>query len=861
MVYYCNALAAILNGNDTDGSLHFLEKPAKYGPLRLDFDLKLPPTDSLERVYTKRIVMKIIEICIEAIGEVADDDLEDGETEEEANKKYRCVLLEKSAPRLDSGVIKDGFHIHFPFFVVDAWTQEKIQKMVITEMIERRVWTKTPFSKCARDVLDTGVFHKTWLMYGSSKGEGFEPYMATKFYDEYSNSVTIKEFFEDELEGKKMGAKYYLPRFLSINGFDEPSRLKRDVIKEREHLVSSSRRFGNKISQKSKHQVEADLELIKRGKLMNMLSSDRAYHYDQWMEVGRMLFSVAQGTEAGLELWIEFSKRDMTKYSDGECEELWAKMKPNGYTIATLFWMAKNDSPDKYYEWRNSGLEACIKKCMEEPKPTEHDVAMVFVQKFGDRFLCANSRSKEWYEFYDHRWHEMDNGVQMRKMFPTDLYKIFERFKETQEGLVKDAESEKKAWLKESISRTRAIMSSLKTSAFQRKVLEQCEFELYNKDFLKKKDENVHLWVCENGVLDLKEGIFRDGKPDDYCTFSCGINYVEFTDDDEDVKTLNDFFGKVFVNENLRNYFLDNVCSIMEGGNPNKNFIIGTGCGSNGKSVTYLLLRAFSGDYCWTFPRELFIIGKGNSSGAARPELSAIRGRRLALVNELAKTDVVNIGVLKELTGNDVFFGRALYKEASEVKPQFKLFMHCNEPPKIPAHDDASWDRSSFLDFEAIFVLPRKLKKLPVPKEKSKQYKLKRFHADLSLADKMPRLAVAFLWMMFNRFKIYKQRGLVTPHEVTHANKIQRNKNDFYGLFMKERVEKTKDKSDFIKFTELADDFIDWYNDAFPQAREKFSKPSFETEISKKMGNPQKKGNCKGWYGYRLLPEEGEGYE
>ena len=45
----------------------------------------------------------------------------------------------------------------------------------------------------------------------------------------------------------------------------------------------------------------------------------------------------------------------------------------------------------------------------------------------------------------------------------------------------------------------------------------------YEKMVIEKFDENVNLLGFENGVIDLKNYEFRQGRPDDYITMSTGL--------------------------------------------------------------------------------------------------------------------------------------------------------------------------------------------------------------------------------------------------------------------------------------------------------------------------------------------------
>ena len=76
---------------------------------------------------------------------------------------------------------------------------------------------------------------------------------------------------------------------------------------------------------------------------------------------------------------------------------------------------------------------------------------------------------------------------------------------------------------------------------------------------------------------------------------------------------------------------------------------------------------------------------------------------RWCVLQEPDKRDTLNIGILKELSGNDTFFARGLYKEGKEITPMFKLAMICNKPPKVPHDDKATWNRIRVIPFEATF--------------------------------------------------------------------------------------------------------------------------------------------------------------
>lgn len=854
-------------GNDLrkgNYTMTFAEKPDTIGPFRIDMDLKLPAKDDHpRRYYTDKIIKRFIKIIHEVMeGYVDLTNVEEyDESVGEDYTPYKCVLLEKPDARVEEGILKDGFHLHFPFFFVDGWTNTKMCIEISKGMQAANLWKGTPFEE-QKDLLDSRASsYNTWMLYGSSKKKGATPYLATKYYDANIDEIKAKEFFEDEMLGRGSSVNYYLPDFLSIRGIKEVTPLKKEILDLRDAEIRSAKRKAALNSQIHTTDAQAAQELanLQQGDIMSMISPDRADKYEEWYRIGQALFTVSRGGQEGLEMWIDFSK-SWEHFKEGDCESHWLNMKENRWHIGWLMKCASIDSPERYKEWRNQGIDHLIKKCLEEPKPTEWDLAQLFHKVFEKRFVCAHSKTKEWYEFKNHRWRKLDGIMEVQRVLPTELIGIFIQYKV---GILKKLKKDiQNSALDIEEKKCGQVISHLKTNAFQKKVISQCEFLCHDPDFLLKKDENKSLWVCENGVLDLAEGVFRDGKPEDYCTYSCGLHYREYHSDDEEVKYLEKFFCEVFPNSNIRDYFLDNVCSVMEGGNPKKNFIIGTGSGSNGKSVTYALLWKMCGDYVGNFPQQLLLVGNSDSSGAARPDLATARGRRIMIVNELSKGDKINIRVLKELTGNDAFFARKLYGEPETIKPMFKLFMHTNDPPEMRGDDTPSWDRAAFVDFEAMFVLPTKLSDYPVAKTREQQFKEKRFHADETITGRLDDLAPAFLWMMFKRHKIYKTRPMVTPKEVTAATNRQRMKNDFYQQFVDERLQKVKptkeNKKPEMKLTDAWTVFQEWFRESHPQAMEKMNRENFRIELSKKIGKNKVKGTIKFWEGWQILEEDAD---
>ncbi len=761
-VLYCNAVKTGL-------VLTITEKPGNHFPLRVDFDFETTLKVGKKRQYTTKILKDIIRIYQEEIKNIIDP-------EYFKERMLSCIVLEKTAPRVERKeggkrkVVKDGFHLHFPRFICcKAMQDEYLREAVTKRMISENVWEGCKFNTSINDIIDKRISKHPWMLYGSTnyKGKHSEPYLYNlkwkHLYDHRLKRISLEKIFEHEMIGRTLDIVYYLPVFLSIKGHPHSTELKSKLyskISVINHKFQRKRKINKK---RTVEEVLADLKYIKDGEIMDMLSDDRADDYNEWMNVGWTLFCIGEGHGNALDMWIVFSRRS-EKFVDGECEHQWNTMYLRGKTMGSLLYMAKQDNPEEYHSFKETDTRSLIFASLREPKPTEYDVAMVLCSMYKDRFICADSKKDLWYEFYQHRWHEMDDGIAIKNLLVTEIIKKYNDMKIEIYIRMQSGDATKKE--KTQVDRCRAIVSELKKCAFHDRVIKMCKLRMYNPDFSKKRDENRLLLGCENGVIDLEVYAFRDGRPDDYITMSTGIHFQKYNKNDYEVRELDDFLLKVFPNKNRREYFLDFMSSCMEGGNVNKRFLVGTGGGDNGKSITFILLEIAFGEYFGKFPRESLMRGGPNNGASAKPELARVRGKRIMAAQEIGKTYKLDIGFLKEITGNDSFFVRTLFEKGAELRPQFTLIMQCNDPPSIPGNDDATWSRIRKLLFEAKFVKPQDLYKWPVPTSFKEQLRTKRFRADPNFSDILPDLAPVLLWKLFDRFETYKSTGLMEPKEV-----------------------------------------------------------------------------------------------
>ena len=298
----------------------------------------------------------------------------------------------------------------------------------------------------------------------------------------------------------------------------------------------------------------------------------------------------------------------------------------------------------------------------------------------------------------------MEEGVYLRQKISNELWDTYnKKFQEYYKKWIEARDKGDQAKYKVKSDQVVKIMKNLKTTPFKTNVMKESMEVFYDAKFNKKIDANPWLIGFQNGVYDLKTNIFRDGNPSDYISMKMAVEYDEMMcETDACVCEVYDFLAKIFPDKSIRKYFLDISSDIFVGGNQNKIIQFWSGEGDNGKSITQILFEKMLGDYSIKLPTSL-ITGKRTQSSAACPELvRAGNGVRWVVLQEPDQKDFLNIGILKELSGNDTFYARGLYKKGKEITPMFTIAVICNNPPK--AHGDkAFWNRLRIIPFESTF--------------------------------------------------------------------------------------------------------------------------------------------------------------
>lgn len=738
--------------------VYLTEKHSLTSPVLIDVDLIFQPTIHAnknrglgleKRRYTDQDVLDIVQVYGNVLMEFI------------TTTDFSFFTFEKKQPRLENNLIKDGFHLMVP----DVVATHALHFLVRAKVLEgiAHIFKRMGTTNSVSDIVDEAVIMKNnWSMYGSEEPEG-EAYQLTKIFRYHHNNkgatVTIIP------RPNTLKTALQLVTFFSIRNKNVNCVINQDKIQE---VASYSKALHAKQNNKNLCRSMIgelcngavnecnNLETVK--KLVNILNFRRSYSYDTWITLGWCLRNIDHRL---FDTWDEFSK-DSAKYDKYECKRVWTYMTvTQGLTIGTLRMWAKIDNPSEYAEIASIEMNELLYLSCDA---THLGVAKVIHFLLENEFVCASTKQHIWYQFINHKWSLCNGTNELKVAMNERVIALYE--KEALEHGLKAASSKIACEAKRYMAiqaMLNKITHNLSDNTYQKQVVSTCENLFYMKEFRDKLDSHTNLLCFKNGVYDLNIDSFRDGKPDDYISLCTDIKFIKLDPNHEIVIAIRTYLSQVMPATLVREYVMRVVASFLSGTTLDHKFYIWTGSGSNSKSIFVDLIRKCMGRYACLFPVTL-VTGKRAVSNACSPEIAASKGKRLAVMSEPDKSDKLNMGLIKELTGGDTIYARALYTEPIEFKPQFKPLMLCNDLPKVDDTDDGSWRRLRPVGFISKFV------ETPVG--------LNEFPLDITFPTKMgdwPEHFMAIL--LFVYFPKFRDEGIVEPQEVKDSTNKYRGFN------------------------------------------------------------------------------------
>ena len=241
------------------------------------------------------------------------------------------------------------------------------------------------------------------------------------------------------------------------------------------------------------------------------------------------------------------------------------------------------------------------------------------------------------------------------------------------------------------------ICSRVRDHPYKNCIIRECKALLYDGEFVAALDENTNLLGFNDGVYDFSTSQFRKGLPEERVSMTVGYDFPENVDA-KLIETVHNVIADPFDSPEMSQYLLASIASCLDGRRLFQEYYVLTGKGANSKSCIQELVSKTLGDYAKPLDITFWTRAKGNC-GDAQPELADKKGVRIIFSNEPSDTDVIQCQKLKEISGNDPIVARKLYGHPITFRPQFGVYILCNDLPQLSKSDFAIERRTRIIPF------------------------------------------------------------------------------------------------------------------------------------------------------------------
>lgn len=453
-------------------------------------------------------------------------------------------------------------------------------------------------------------------------------------------------------------------------------------------------------------------------KLVEALPAHLSDDYAIWLSVGMACFN----EELPMEVWDKWSSQS-SKYRAGDCAYRWSTFRRGTITQSYLWAQLKKHDTVKFKELisERKDFERLI------DNPSHYAVAEFFHNTCPHEYLYDSANG--WFGVLPSGLWENPKG----KAFPPTMKNKIVRILNNERFQLESVLSKRKRAAANNDDmpledRTAAIEGLDKKSkkllefrdkyendGFQKGVVaflaafyaEQTHLLIESKGapiadgVMGVFDTNPNVWAFTDCLYDFSIRDFRPIQPTDYITITCG--YARPTPNPAVRRQLMNTLRGIWEDEATAQYMLGLLSVCLNGTRDMEVFSILTGRGGNGKGLLWELVQNAFGGYYYALPVQS-LTKKIDSATAATPDIANLRGRRCVGTSEPEAEETLQEGTIKLLTGGDKLTGRPLYGQPFTFKPQFGLFIQCNNIPTFNGITKGGVRRNRVVPFPFNFV-------------------------------------------------------------------------------------------------------------------------------------------------------------
>lgn len=381
---------------------------------------------------------------------------------------------------------------------------------------------------------------------------------------------------------------------------------------------------------------------------------------------------------------------------------------------------------------------------------------------------------KSWYTYFEGAWRKDEGAILV-----SEKIKDFVRLMILYCGEITDDDLRKKYI---------SFVNSMGDRRMRDRILKDATGEL--RISAVELDSNPCLINCLNGTYSLEDFSFRESRWDDFLTMQ--TNFRHTVRRDIKCERWEKFIDEVTQGDKDKADFLQRALGYSMLGMSHEEcmFILHGKTTRNGKSTLLNTIEYMLGDYATVAPVGMICRGdRQKDAEAASPTLAGLKGKRFVTMSESNEYGKMDEEKIKQLTGGEEISARALYQSAITYKPQFTLWLSCNDLPLVTDKSLFASQRIKVIEFNRHFT----------PEEQDTRLK-----NELISAEAMSGI---FMWLVRGYVK-YKENGLtMTDSLKSVVNKYERE-NDLVWQFLENRCDRKEGVN--IKAKDLYQSFKIW---------------------------------------------------
>jgi P4 family phage/plasmid primase-like protien len=261
-----------------------------------------------------------------------------------------------------------------------------------------------------------------------------------------------------------------------------------------------------------------------------------------------------------------------------------------------------------------------------------------------------------------------------------------------------------------------------------------------------------------NGVVDLRTGELRPGRPEDRITMQAGAPF----DPDARCPLWDRTLRDVFDGDEEMVAYVDRFLGYSLTGDCREEVLaLCWGDGANGKGTLMNTVGRLLGDYADDLPFSALELSNRNS---IPNDIAKLVGKRFVTSSETSESRRLNAARVKALTGRDPMTARFLHREFFTFEPVAKFWLATNEKPVVRDTSTGFWRRINLIPFLRSFA--------DAP--------------DLRLKDKLREEGPGILARLVRGCLAWQKEGLRPPAAVVAATTEYRGESHPLARFLDE---------------------------------------------------------------------------